>query len=127
MATGENQATYKVTLRQRVVLADGCVYDAERELCLPIQPFVGLRLYRTEWSPPDWDGSEEPIEEIAYDLSTGRIFCYLSVVDFRPESSGSDNWTEEDVREKFRDWTLKRDETIRPEKSRKPTKGYEWN
>jgi hypothetical protein len=44
------------------------------------------------------------IEWIAYDLKTGRIICYLPIDDYRPEISGSHDWTEEDVLEHYGDW-----------------------
>jgi hypothetical protein len=95
-----------VILHQRVIVADGLVFDAEREVSLPIEPFIGLTLYNTEWNPPGCDESEVEIENIAYDLKTGRLVCYLPVADFRLESSGSDDWTEEGVRQYYRDWKL---------------------
>ncbi len=107
MISKANAPALTVVLHQRVVMADGLAFDAQREVSLPIQPFVGLCLYNTLWCPPDCDANEEPIEKIAYDLKTGRVFCFLRVHDYRPESSGSDYWTEDEVREYYRDWTLK--------------------
>lgn len=108
-----------VLLRQRVIVADHLVFDAERELALPIEPFAGLILYGTHRKPPGCDPSEEHVEEIAYDLDTDRVICYLPTDDYRPESSGSDDWTEEDVWAEYRDWKLTRDEprTRRPERN----------
>jgi hypothetical protein len=103
----------KVILRRRVIVEDGVVFDAEREVSLPVAPFVGLRLYNTERVPEGCDESEDPIKEVACDLKTGRIFCYLPVADFRPESSGS-QWAEEDVREEYLDWKLGRDHRVKP-------------
>ena len=60
------------------------------------------------------DEAEESVERVAYDLKTGRVICYLPIDDYRPESSGSDDWTEKEVRERYRDWTLKRDESCKP-------------
>jgi hypothetical protein len=102
----------KLLLRQRVIVADGLVFDAEREVALPIAPFVGLLLYNTHWRPPDCDESEEPIEKIAYDLKTGHLVCYLPDDDYRPESSGSDDWTEQEVGEYYRDWVLQPDNRL---------------
>jgi hypothetical protein len=110
-----------VILRKRVIVTDGLVFEAEREVSLPIQPFVGLQLYNTEWRTPGCDQSEDSIEEIAYDFKTGRLLCYLPHDDFRPDSSGSDDWTEEDVRQRYRDWK------IDPDYPRKPPWNCEWN
>ena len=103
-----------VILRQRVIVDDSLVFDAERQVTFPIQPFVGLVLYNALRTPPGCDANEEHVAEVAYDLSTGEVICYLGIDDYRPESSGCGDWTEEDVREYYVDWTLKRDETIRP-------------
>src|SRR6266542_158248 len=104
MTTKANKATLKVLLQKRVILAKGLIFEAERELDLPIQPFVGLTLYNTEWCPPGCDESEDGIKEIAYDLKTGRILCYLPIDDFREEDNNY--WTEERVRQRYRAWTL---------------------
>ena len=103
-----------VILCKRVIVTDDLAFDAEREVRLPIPPFVGLCLYNDERVPRGCDPSEDHIEMVAYDLKTGRILCYLPVSDFRPESSGSDDWTEEDVREYYRDWKLERDDLRKP-------------
>jgi len=113
MTTNGNQTMQKFVFIKRVVMSDKLVFDAERELALPIQPFVGMHLYNTEWRPPDCDESDDEIEEIAYDVNTGRVFCYLPVDDFRPES-GDDEWTEEEVLEHYRDWTIKRERFDEP-------------
>ena len=110
MITNRNQNA-PVLLRRRVILTHGLIFDAQREVILPIQPFVGLTLYNATWSPPDSDDSEDRIEEIAYDLKSGRLICYLRRDDYRPESSGSNDWIEDDVIEHYRDWTLQREET----------------
>jgi hypothetical protein len=113
MTTNQNTPV-PVLLRQRMIVADGLVFDAKREVTLPIQPFVGLTLYNTSMQPIGCDLSENAIERVAYDLKTGRVICYLPIDDYRPESSGSDDWTEKDVRERYRAWTLKRDENCKP-------------
>jgi hypothetical protein len=121
MLTDANQPMLPVTLSQRVILADGVVFDAEREVGLPIPPFVGLQLYNTHWRSPGDDESEEPIEAMAYDLKTGRLVCYLPVDDYRAESIGSADWTEDDVRERYQDWVLQ------PDKVPKARGEGEWN
>jgi hypothetical protein len=122
MITKQKAPVLKVLLRQRVIVEDGLVFDAEREATLAVQPFVGLWLYNTVCPPPGCDESGEPIEEMAYDLKTGRVICYLPIDDYRPESSGCDDWTEKDVRQYYRDWTLTRDETCRAARKRKKDK-----
>ena len=119
MSTNAKRATRTVLLHRRVIVANALIFQAEREVRLPIEPFVGLRLYNTEWRPPGCDENEDRIKEIAYDLKTGRVLCYLPTDDYRAESSGSDEWTEEDVRQRYRDWTLER---VTP---RKPPRGTE--
>ena len=119
MTSKTNPAIFKVVLHQRVILSSDLIFEAERELDLPIPPFNGMRLCSTEWSPPDWDQSEEVIDMVYYNLKTGNVECFLPINDFREESSGSDDWTEEEVREKYRDWKLRRenrDGTMRPER-----------
>lgn len=99
----------KVTLHKRVIVADGVAFDAEREIDLPLAPFVGLRLYGAQWVPKGCDPSEDPIKEVGYDLPSGKLLCYLRHDDFRPEASGSADWTEDDIREHYRDWKLTRE------------------
>jgi hypothetical protein len=111
--TFEQTKSVPVILRQRVIINDGLVFDAEREVTLPIEPFVGMVLYNPYKSLFDPAEDEMPIEEIACYLKTGQVFCYLPIDDFRPESSGS-RWAEEDVLKRFQDWKLKRDERCRP-------------
>jgi hypothetical protein len=103
-----------VILCKRLIVTDDLVFDAEREVRLPIPPFVGLRLDNSERVPEGCDASKDHIEEVAYDLRTGRILCRLANGDYRPASSGSDDWTEEDVREQYRDWRLERDYLGKP-------------
>ena len=100
----------KVTLHKRVIVSDDLAFDAEREIDLPISPFVGLRVYGAEWRPKGCDPSADPIEAVGYDLPAGRVLCYLRPGDFRPETSGSDDWMEEDVRQHYRNWKLTREE-----------------
>lgn len=102
-------STQKVTLQKRVIFSRDLIFEATRELALPVNPFVGLRLYNAEWRPPGFEESEDEITEIGYDVKTDRLFCYLPTDDFRKEASGSDDWTEQEVRAYYRDWTLKRD------------------
>jgi hypothetical protein len=112
----------KVVLQKRIIVDDGHVFDAEREVELPIDPFPGLRLYSTEWTAPDWDESEDTVEEVATDLKSGRILCILTCGDFRRESSGGD-WTEDDVRELFQNWTLTRDLSVTRSRGRTARNG----
>jgi hypothetical protein len=121
MITKQKTPVQKVLLRQRVIVKDGLVFDAEREVTLFIQPFVGLWLYNILWHPPGSEESDEPIKEMAYDLKTGRVICYLPLDDYRPESSGCE-WTEADVRQYYQDWTLTRDKTCRAATNRKKNK-----
>ena len=100
---------FPVVLCQRVIFSDELIWDAEREVHLPIQPFVGLVLLNCEWKPPDFDQSEDPIEHVFCDLKTGRVCCYLPISDYRYESSGCDDWREDEVRERYQGWTLTRD------------------
>jgi hypothetical protein len=110
----------KVTLCKRIIVNDDLILEAERDVELPIHPFIGLVLYNTEWNPPDCDDSEDEIEFIAWDLKTNSVHCYLPLVDFRPESSGG-QWPEEDIRERFQDWRLQRDIPIgRPSEQNGP-------
>jgi hypothetical protein len=111
--TSKQITSVPAILRQRVIVDDGLVFDAEREVTLPIQPFVGMVLYNVHWSAVEPDEGEEPIKEVACDLKTGEVFCYLENRDFRPESSGC-HWTESEVRERYQDWKLTRDEMCRP-------------
>lgn len=115
--TNSNQAMTKVFLCKRVIVTDDIIFDAERELDLPVPPVAGMRLYNTEWRPPGCDDSEDQIEEIGYDHKTGRVLCFLPADDFRAEASGWDGWTEEDARKRYRDWTLKRDKRLMPKSS----------
>jgi hypothetical protein len=108
MTTGENKAMFIVVLHKRVILKDGLTFDAEREVSLPIAPFVGLHLYHAEWVTPGCDESDDDIEKIAFDLKTGQLICYLPEADYRPEHSGCDDWTEEEMRQHYRDWNLER-------------------
>ena len=94
-----------VLLRKRVITAS-CAFDAERKVAMPIQPFIGLELYNTEREPPGCDGSEDKIESIACDLKSGQVICYLPLADFRSKNNGGDVWSEEEVRARFRDWTI---------------------
>jgi hypothetical protein len=121
MITKQNATVQKVLLRQRVIVDDGLVFDAEREVTLLIQPFIGLWLYNILWHPPGSEESDEPIEEMSYDLKTGQVVCYLPRTDYRPESSGCE-WTEADVRQCYQDWTLTRDEICRAASKRKKDK-----
>src|SRR5712691_8776979 len=98
---------FKVILRTRVIVTDDLVFKAEREVRLPIPPFVGLHLYNSEWRFPGCEESEDHIREIAYNLKTKQLICYLPTHDFRYESSGSEDWTEKDVRDYYQDWKLK--------------------
>ena len=100
MNTNEN-GMIRVVLRKRIILSDHVTFDAEREVGLPIAPFVGLHLYNDRWVPPGCDGIDEPIEEVGVDLRSGRTLCYLPTDDYRPESSGSSDWTEDDVRQRY--------------------------
>lgn len=100
-------------LRKRIIVAAKVVFDAERKVRFPIQPHVGLVLYNSVWCPFGPDESQEIIETIGYDLKSGHVECYLRTHDYRRKSSGGD-WTEQEVREVHRDWTLKRNKTIRP-------------
>ena len=65
MITKHNAPALTVLLRQRVIIAERLVFDAEREVTLPIQPFIGLHLYNTTWVLPGSDESEEQIEDMA--------------------------------------------------------------
>jgi hypothetical protein len=105
----EKSTVIPVVLQKRVIVHDGLVFDAERELHLPVPPCVGMLLYNTEWRPPDCGESEDRVEQIGFDAATGKVYCYLPLNDFRPEFSGSDGWTEEDARDRYQDWTLTRD------------------
>jgi hypothetical protein len=105
MASKAQAAGLKVILHQRVIVDDGRSFDAERQVFLPIQPFAGMYLYNTDWAPPGCDDPEERIEEVACDLKTGRMYCFLPLRDFRPESSGCE-WPEEDILETYQDWKL---------------------
>jgi hypothetical protein len=114
----------KVLLQRCIIVDDGHVFDAEREVELSIDPFPGLLLYKTEWGEPD------VVEEVASDLKSGRVLCVLPCGDFRRESSGGD-WTEDDIREIFQDWTLTLDPSVArsrartvPERRSAPSK---WN
>jgi hypothetical protein len=109
MTTDENKAMFSVILHKQVIVSDDLVFKAEREVSLPIPPFVGLNLYNTDWAPEGCDESDDIIEEIGYDLKTGRLICFLPKEDYRPESSGIDDWTEEDIRQHYRDWKLERE------------------
>jgi hypothetical protein len=95
----------KAILRKRVIVSDQLIFDAEREMELPIPPFVGLRLNDTESKTRGGDESEDLVEMVACNPNTGQVYCYLPHDDFRPESSGG-HWTEEDVRECYRDWAI---------------------
>ena len=112
----------RVILRQRVIVDDDLVFNAKREVNLPIEPFVGLVLVNTLWRPGLGDPSEYPIDSIDYDLATGEITCYLPNDDYRYESSGYDDWTENDVRKRFRDWALERVPLRKPRLSRTETR-----
>jgi hypothetical protein len=105
MTAKPNATEFTVLLCQRVILNERVCFDAERELRLPIEPFVGLRLYNTLIQVSE-DDNEEEIEVIGYDLKTGRVSCYLTINDFRPEASGVPDFTEQDIRDEYRDWTL---------------------
>jgi hypothetical protein len=48
------------------------------------------------------------------DWYVGFPFVFPAVDDYRPESGGCADWTEAEVREYYKDWTLKRDESCRP-------------
>ena len=97
----------RVTLHKRIVVCDSLALDAEREVNLPVPPFVGMRLYGIECESTN--EAEDVVEAIGCDVPTGRIHCYLPVDDFRPEESGG-VWTEEEIRERHRDWVLTPDE-----------------
>lgn len=103
---------HNVLLHKRVIVSDALVFDAEREVSLPLAPFVGLCLYNTESRPPDGDESEDWIEEIAWDLKTGRVICYLRDDDYRAASSGSLSWTEKEVRRRLQGWSLTPDASV---------------
>jgi len=86
MTPTENQGTFTVILHKLIIVRDDLVFDAEREVRLPI-PFVGLQLYNTEWTPPGCDETEDRIQAIGYDLKTGQLICYLPVDDYSPEEN----------------------------------------
>jgi hypothetical protein len=106
MICDRNNSMFKVVLLKHVIVTDSLAFDAEREPTLPIPPFVGLSLHNTDVVPPNCDEGEDVIEEIACDLKSGRTICFLPDEDYRPESSGCNDWTEQDVRQHYRDWTL---------------------
>jgi hypothetical protein len=114
----------RVLLCKRVVASDRLAFDAEREVELPFAPFVGLRLYETERVFLGSDPSEDTIREVAVDPTTGQIYCYFDVDDFRYEESGG-HWSEKEVRQCYQDWTLKDDvlEPRKPKKQRTPKSG----
>ncbi len=99
---------FKILLHKRIIVADGLILEAERELNLPIPPCIGLRLYSTEWTPPGCDDNEDIVDQIAWDVRTGRLHCLLPLADYRPERSGS-HWAESDIRELFQDWTVRQE------------------
>lgn len=123
MKSKAKNATLTVVLRKRIILTDDIIFDAEREVRLPIQPFVGLRLYNSEYRPRGFDESEDRIDAIAYDFKTHQVICYFQLDDFREEASGADDWTEEEVRDYHRDWTLTQDDLGKKRKARSGTKG----
>ena len=51
----------KVTLHKRIVVSNYLALDAEREVNLPLPPFVGLRLYGIKW---DDDEAEDEAAEL---------------------------------------------------------------
>jgi hypothetical protein len=103
---------HRILLRRRVILTDIVAFEVEREVDLPLPPFVDLRLENSVWSPPGCDESEDEIQEIAYDLNSGQILCFLEVDDYRPQSSGNSGWTEAKVRQHYQQWAVKRDEAV---------------
>lgn len=109
---------HTVLLYKRVIVSDSLVFDAEREVSLPFLPFVGLRLFNTEWRPPDCDESEDWVEAILYDLKTGQVICELRADDYRPKRSGAcgggngSGLSEGDVRRRLRGWTLTPDRDV---------------
>ena len=123
MTANANQPLLKVLLRKRVIVDDGLAFDAEREIELPIAPFVGLELFNAFWVPPGCDDPEDVIEMVGFNLKASRIECYLRMDDFRPEASGSDQWTEQDARERYRDWTLTQDDLGNPKNLGSETNG----
>jgi hypothetical protein len=112
MSSAALSAGYRVVLHQRVIVDDDNVFRAEREMVLPFPPFVGLTLLQAEALPAGCDPSEDSIREVAYDVATGEVSCYLPCQDYRPEQSGSDDWTEEEIRGYYKDWKLVRDSPI---------------
>ena len=89
-----------------MIVNDDLIFNAEHDVDLPIAPCIGLQLYNSEWRPAGFDESEVRIKEVAYDLKTGSLICYLPCDDFRYEASGCSDWTEKEVREYFRHWAL---------------------
>jgi hypothetical protein len=111
----------KVTLHKRVIVRDGLVFEAEREVELPLPPFVGLILNASEWVPPGCGESEDVIREIACNSTTGQVICYLTHDDFRQESRDGE-WTESDVRRSLRDWKIA-ERTYSKSEPEEPKKG----
>lgn len=109
MAPKGTNPTLTVCVCRRIVVNDRLLFSAEREIELPIAPFVGLQLFNLVAEPPGCDESDDSIEAVGFDLHTGQIICYLDLDDYRPEASGSDDWTVEDVKDRYRDWTLKQE------------------
>src|SRR5260221_6335180 len=66
MTANANQPLLKVLLRKRVIVDDGLAFDAEREIELPIAPFVGLELFNAFWVPPGCDDPEDVIEMVGF-------------------------------------------------------------
>jgi hypothetical protein len=102
--------TLKVRVCRRIIAADGLFFSAEREIELPMAPFVGLQLFNLVSEPPGCEESDDSIEAVGFDLHTRQIRCYLELDDYRAAASGSDDWTVEDVKDRYRDWTLKQEE-----------------
>src|SRR5260370_25551524 len=94
------RTSVKVILKQRVIVSGRLVFEAEREVRLPIQPFVGLVLYHVDWHPPGCDDGEEVVEQIAYDLKNGHLICYFDIHDFRFKASVG-HWPAKWIRERF--------------------------
>jgi hypothetical protein len=111
----------KVTMHKCVTVSGHVAFDAERDVDLPVSPFVGMRVYGAVWALNGCDRSDDPIEEVGCDLPSGKMLCDLRRGDYHLAASGRDDWTEEEVRKHYRDWKLS------PEESGPPSVGPERN